>query len=507
MAKVSGPDFTQGVLAADVKPGTPMLGHVDKDGVLLAKLADGSYSAIGAVCSHYHGPLDQGLVVGETVRCPWHHACFNLRNGEVLAAPGLNSLPCWRVEQQGERLFVREKLPALAASTRKAPAGAKHPGNIVIVGGGAAGEAAATTLRFSGYKGPLSILSAEDSLPPDRPNLSKDYLAGTAPVEWVPIRNEKHFEKNGITLLRGTRVVSIDTTGKTLRTADGKEHRFSALLLATGAEPVKLPTPGAEQPHVHYLRSIADSEGIVKAVTAGAKTAVVIGASFIGLEVAASLRTRGLTVHVVGPEARPLERVLGPQLGDFVRSLHEQKGVIFHLGQTITAIGKTDATLSGGGSLPADLVVIGVGVRPVTALAEQAGLKTDKGVLVDEYLETSAPGIYAAGDIARYPDVHSGMPIRVEHWVVAQRQGQTAARNMLGFRERFTAAPFFWSQHYDVAINYVGHAEKWDAIEVDGDPAKQDCAVSYKLGGKLMALATIFRDLRSLKCAAEMESR
>src|SRR6185312_10728268 len=261
------------------------------------------------------------------------------------------------------------------------------------------------------------------------------------------------------------------------------------------------------QPHVHYLRSIADSEGIVKAVTAGAKTAVVIGASFIGLEVAASLRTRGLTVHVVGPEARPLERVLGPQLGDFVRSLHEQKGVIFHLGQTITAIGKTDATLSGGGSLPADLVVIGVGVRPVTALAEQAGLKTDKGVLVDEYLETSAPGIYAAGDIARYPDVHSGMPIRVEHWVVAQRQGQTAARNMLGFRERFTAAPFFWSQHYDVAINYVGHAEKWDAIEVDGDPAKQDCAVSYKLGGKLMALATIFRDLRSLKCAAEMESR
>jgi 3-phenylpropionate/trans-cinnamate dioxygenase ferredoxin reductase subunit len=446
-------------------------------------------------------------VVGDTVRCPWHHACFSLRNGEVLAAPGLNSLPCWKVEKQGDKLFVREKLPALAAAAHKAPAGAKHPDSIVIVGGGAAGEAAATTLRFSGYKGPLTLISAEDSLPPDRPNLSKDYLAGTAPVEWVPVRNQKHFEKNGITLLRNTRVISIDAAAKTLRTAEGKEHRFGALLLATGADPVKLPTPGADQAHVHYMRTIADSEGIVKAVQAGAKTAVVIGASFIGLEVAASLRTRGLKVHVVGPEARPLERVLGPQLGDFVRSLHEQKGVVFHLGETITTIGKTDATLSSGGTLPADLVVIGVGVRPVTALAEQMGLKTDKGVVVDEYLQTSAPGIYAAGDIARYPDQASGMPIRVEHWVVAQRQGQTAARNMLGFREAFDSVPFFWSQHYDVAINYVGHAEKWDAIEVDGDPAKLDCAVSYKLGGKLMALATIFRDDLSLKTAVEMERR
>ncbi len=504
MSEPTGPDFAQGVAASDVKQGKPLLGHVGKDPVLLVDLGDG-YSAIGAVCSHYHGPLEKGLVVGETVRCPWHHACFSLRSGEVLAAPGLNSLPCWKVEKQGDRLLVRDKLPALTVTTRKAPAGARHPDSVIIVGGGAAGEAAATTLRFSGYKGPLTIISAEDSLPPDRPNLSKDYLAGTAPVEWVPIRSEKHFEKNGITLLRNTRVASIDVAGKTLSTTDGTQHAYGALLLATGADPVRLPTPGADRPHVHYMRTIADSEGIVKAVQAGAKTAVVIGASFIGLEVAASLRTRGLEVHVVGPEARPLERVLGPQLGDLVRSLHEKKGVIFHLGQTVTVIGKDEATLDSGSILPADIVVIGVGVRPVTSLAEQAGLKTDKGVVVDEYLETSAPGIYAAGDIARYPDKASGMRIRVEHWAVAQRQGQTAARNMLGFRERFTAVPFFWSQHYDVAINYVGHAEKWDAIEVGGDPAKLDCAVSYKLGGKLMALATIFRDELSLKTAAEME--
>ncbi|HEX7965278.1 MAG TPA: FAD-dependent oxidoreductase [Gammaproteobacteria bacterium] len=501
-SKPSGPDLTQGVPASEVKPGSPLLGHVDKDAVLLAALGDG-YSAIGAECSHYHGPLAKGLVVGDTVRCPWHHACFSLRNGEALAAPALNPLPRWKVEQRDGKLFVGEKLPPVSVSARKRPADAKPPESVVIVGGGAAGEAAATTLRFSGYQGPVTLISAEAGLPPDRPNLSKDFLAGTAPAAWVPVHGEKHFKQHDITLMHA-RVDSIDAAAKTLRTADGQQHSFGALLLATGAEPVRLPTPGADQSHVHYLRTLADSEGIVRGIEAGAKRALVIGASFIGLEAAASLRARGLEVQVVGPEARPLERVLGPQLGDFVRGLHEQKGVVFNLGQTVTAIGKDEATLSGGARLAADLVVIGVGVRPVTALADKLGLRQDKGVLVDEYLETSEPGIFAAGDIARWPDRHSGAPIRVEHWVVAQRQGETAARNMLGYRERFTAVPFFWSQHYDVAINYVGHAEKWDEIRVDGDPARLDCAVSYLLGGKLMALATIYRDKLSLETAARM---
>ena len=503
MTKISGPDLTQGVAAGDVKQGAPLLGHVGKDGVLLVDLGDG-YSAVGAECAHYHGPLDQGLVVGETVRCPLHHACFSLRTGEVLAAPGLNSLPRWKVEKEGDRLFVREKLTPLTQSTRKAPTGAKHPESVLIVGGGAAGEAAATTLRFNGYKGPVSILNAEPSLPPDRPNLSKDYLDGSAPVSWIPIRAESYYQKNDITLMRGVSVVSLDTAKKSLGTADGREFSYDALLLATGAEPVRLPTPGAELAHVHYIRTVADSEGIVKGIETGAKRAVVIGASFIGLEAAASLRKRGLEVHVVGPEARPLERILGPQLGDFVRALHEKKGVVFHLGKTVTQIGVAQVTLNDGSTLPTDLVVIGVGVRPVTALAEQAGLKLDRGVVVNEYLETSAPGVYAAGDIARWPDPHTGMAIRVEHWAVAQRQAQTAARNMLGHREKFTAVPFFWSQHYEVAINYVGHAEKWDVLEMDGDPT-QDCAVSYRLGGKLLAVATISRDRRSLEVAAQME--
>ncbi|HET7650475.1 MAG TPA: FAD-dependent oxidoreductase [Gammaproteobacteria bacterium] len=504
MARIAGPDLTLGVPTASVVEGKPLLGHVGQDPVLLVRLKDG-FSAISAVCAHYHGPLDKGLVVGETVRCPWHHACFSLRNGELLGAPGLTSLPTWAIVQRDSQLFVKDKQPALKRSTRRSQSTSAQPESVVIIGGGAAGEAAATALRFHGYEKPITILSTEDSLPPDRPNLSKDFLAGTAPVEWVPIRNEAYYGKQQIALLRNTRVTAIDTKSKSVRAEDGREFSYGALLLATGADPVKLPTPGADLPHVHYVRTVADCNAIIKDIESGAKRAVVIGASFIGLEVAASLRTRGLEVHVVGPEARPLERVLGPQLGDFVRTLHESRGVNFHFGQTVTQIERTQCTLSSGGKLSADVVVIGVGVRPVTALAEQAGLKTDKGVLVNEHLETSVPGIYAAGDIARWPDHRSGMPIRVEHWAVAQRQGQTAARNMLGFRERYTAVPFFWSQHYDVAINYVGHTEGWDQLSLDGDPAKLDCAVDYLKNGKRLAQATIFRDVLNLETEAAME--
>jgi NADPH-dependent 2,4-dienoyl-CoA reductase/sulfur reductase-like enzyme len=284
----------------------------------------------------------------------------------------------------------------------------------------------------------------------------------------------------------------------------GKAYPYDLLLLATGAEPVKLSVPGADLPHVHTLRTLGDSRAIIAALGA-AKRAVVIGASFIGLEVAASLRTRGLEVHVVAPEARPLERVLGPVLGDFIRGLHEEHGVVFHLGETVKEIGASGVTLASGKVVAGDLVVAGVGVRPAVALAEQAGLATDRGVLVDEHLATSAPGVYAAGDIARWPDPRSGEKIRVEHWVVAERQGQIAARNMLGKKEPCDLVPFFWSQHYDVGISYVGHAETWDAVEVDGSLAAHDATVTFKRGGRALAVATIGRDLANLRAEARME--
>jgi NADPH-dependent 2,4-dienoyl-CoA reductase/sulfur reductase-like enzyme/nitrite reductase/ring-hydroxylating ferredoxin subunit len=495
----AGPDLTQGVASADLVDGK-LVGHVGDEEVLLVRSGPQLF-AIGAHCTHYHGPLGDGLVAGGTVRCPWHHACFDLRTGEALRAPALSPVDCWKVEERGGRIFVKEKL----AQTPKRPAlPAKAPGRIAIVGGGAAGFAAAEMLRRRGFGGAIVMLSDDAAPPVDRPNLSKDYLAGTAPEDWLPLRPDDFYATNGIELRRNCEVTGIDTKARQLVLAGSENVPYDKLLLATGAEPVRLSIPGADQPHVHTLRSLADCRAIT-ADAKGARRALVIGASFIGLEVAASLRTREIEVHVVAPEARPMERVLGPQLGDFVRGLHEEHGVIFHLEDTVAAIDGKRATLKSGRTLEADLVVVGIGVRPRLRLAEQANLKLDRGIVVDGYLETSASGVYAAGDIARWPDPYSGENIRVEHWVVAERQGQAAACNMLGLSERFDAVPFFWSQHYDVPINYVGHAERWDEIAVNGDVKAKDCLLHYKRGGKVLAVASIFRDVESLKAELAME--
>jgi NADPH-dependent 2,4-dienoyl-CoA reductase/sulfur reductase-like enzyme len=374
----------------------------------------------------------------------------------------------------------------------------------VIIGGGAAGLAAADMLRREAYDGPITMLSADDSPPPDRPNLSKDYLAGTAQEDWIPLRPPEFYSDNRIELLLGSRVASIDVARHEVVLENGSRRGFGALLIATGADPVHLSIPGADAPHVHYLRSFADSKAIIEA-TRGAKRAVVAGASFIGLEVAASLRNRDIAVDMVAPERVPLERVMGLELGRFIQSLHESHGVVFHLGETVARVDGRRVSLSGGSTLEADFIVMGVGVRPATGLAERAGLTVDRGIMVNEYLETSAPGIFAAGDVARWPDRHTGERIRIEHWVVAERQGQVAARNILGRREVFDAVPFFWSQHYDIAINYVGHAERWDEVRVDGTFDAHDCTVSYLRSNRRLAVATIFRDRESLQAELEME--
>src|SRR5882762_8823939 len=497
-SELEGPDFEKGYETRNVRDGEMLLGHAFGEPVLVARRGEELF-AIGATCTHYGGPLAKGLMVDCTVHCPWHHARFDLRTGEAIAAPALNNVACYRIEKRGERFFVSGKIYKKAEGRPKI-----SPASVVIVGAGAAGGAAAEMLRREGYDGSVTLIGADESLPYDRPNLSKDYLAGNAPEEWIPLRSPEFYREHGIELKLGARAVAIDPKTREVRLADGSRQRFGALLLATGAEPVHLGIPGSDLPHVHYLRPLADSRALIPAAPA-ARRVVVIGASFIGLEVAASLRARGLAVRVVAPEARPMETIFGPEVGDLVRQVHEEQGVAFHLGTTAASFDPNRVALKNGEQLDADFVVVGIGVRPQTALAEEPGIAVDRGVTVDPYLETSIPGIWAAGDIARWPDRLTSERIRVEHWVVAERQGQTAARNMLGAHESFDAVPFFWTQQHDLQLSYVGHAAKWDRVEIGGSLAVKDCAVTYRQSGRKLAVLTIGRDRDSLAAEIELE--
>jgi len=495
-----GPDLRRGVLATEVPDGGMIAGHVDGEAVLLVHRGV-EWFAVGATCSHYSGPLPEGLVIGDTVRCPWHHACFSLRTGAALRPPALNDLPSWEVEQRDGRVVVGARRVAATQSRRSRAAE-----RVVIVGAGAAGDSAAETLRREGFAGSIILVDPDGDTPYDRPNLSKDYLAGSAAEEWIPLHPPEFYAERGIELRHGPRVAAIDPRSRRVRLDDGTDLPWDALLLATGASPVRL-SPDLERgtPRVQYLRTLADSRRIAAAAKEGSR-AVVLGASFIGLEVAASLRARKLDVHVVALDERPLERVMGPELGDFIRRLHEEHGVVFHLRQRVAGVADGSVVLESGERLPADLFVAGIGVRPNLELAEAAGLALDRGVTVNARLETSAPGIFAAGDIARWPDPHTGGRIRVEHWVLAQRHGQTAARNILGAGEAFDGVPFFWSQHYDEAIRYVGHAERWDRIEVEGDLGANECAVRFLSGGRVQAVATLGRDRESLEAEVSLEA-
>jgi apoptosis-inducing factor 3 len=385
--------------------------------------------------------------------------------------------------------------------------GAESPSSSAVLGrrgAGAAGNSAAEELRRLGFEGAITLFDGDESAPYDRPNLSKDYLAGTAPEEWLPLHSRSHYKDLAVELVLGRQVTELDVGARRVTVDDGTVRQFGAVVLATGADPVRLTIPGTDGPPIHYLRSLADSRRIIEA-TAGASRAVVLGASFIGLEVAASLRARGLEVHVVAPGPRPLQRVLGAELGDYIKTLHEVHGVVFHLGQTARGVEPRRVVLQNGERLEADLVVAGVGVRPAVALAERAGLAVDDGIVVDRYLETSRKGIFAIGDVARWPDPRTGSSVRIEHWVLAQRHGQAVARSIAGDRPPFADVPFFWSQHYDVSINYVGHAARWDAIEIDGSLQRRDCSVRYRAGGRLLAMASLSRDRESLETELAME--
>ncbi|MDI6852798.1 MAG: FAD-dependent oxidoreductase [Deltaproteobacteria bacterium] len=465
--------------------------------ILLTRL-EGKFYAVGGECSHYGGPLAEGVLCAETVTCPWHHARFNVKTGDLVAPPALDAMTRFDTRVEGENVVLL--LPDQPKGRHK-PTLTKHNPQadgrtFVILGAGAAGNAAAQQLRHLGFEGRLVLISKELDLPYNRPPLSKGFLSGEQEKASLPLRTADFYHEAGIELLLGREVIRADLEAKTLFFTDEPPLTFDALLVATGGIPRKLQVPGAELKNVFTLRSLADCEAIIAAAQEASQV-VIIGASFIGMEAAASLRQRGLSVTVVGPGSVPFERTLGKEIGQTIQKIHQEKGVAFRLGRKASSLkgeGRVQAVeLDNGERLPADLVLVGIGVRPATAMLTGAPLNPDGSITVDKYL-SFGDGLYAAGDVARFPDWRTGELIRIEHWQLAEVHGFTAARNMAGHKVEFVDVPFFWSVHFDDYLYYVGHAGSWDDIIWHGSPAEGRFVAFYVKGGRVLAAAGIGYD-------------
>src|SRR5215217_5927320 len=490
----------------DLRDGEMKEVTVDERRILLARVGD-NFHAVSATCPHYGGPLAEGALCGTRVVCPWHHAAFNIVNGDLEDPPALDSLVSYNVRIEGERIVL--SVPE-DAEDRRTPAMVKRDNAVdsrqfVIIGAGAAGYAAAQSLREEGFRGNVVMITREDRAPYDRPNLSKDYLHGHAEPEWMPLRGEDFFKEHDIDLVLNREVTRVDAGTKTITFEGGETMDYDALLVATGGAPVHLNIPGADLKNVCVLRSFADADSIIETAT-HARRAVIVGASFIGMEAAYSLRERGLEVTVIAPSQEPFETTLGAEIGALFRRVHESQGVRFKLGNIVYRFEgshKVEAvTLDNGESIETDIVVVGVGVRPVTQFLDGVDLDQTGGVIVDSRLR-AADGVFAAGDIASFPDPRTGEYVRIEHWRTAQQQGRTAARNMLGLDVTFDAVPFFWTRQFDIGLLYVGHVSSWDEIIYRGDVSSQDFLAFYVKDNSVLAVAGMNRD-REMAAAEEL---
>ena len=466
------------------------LRQVECDGnkVLLARVG-GRCHAVGTTCPHAGGPLAEGVLHGEVVVCPWHKAAFRVTDGRRVEPPALDDLPAFSAREEGGRLFVGDA----PAPARAAPA--VDGRCFVIVGAGAAGASAAQTLREEGFSGRVVLVGREDRLPYDRTVLSKYALSGKQGGEKTPLQDAAFYDRHRIEFF-AREVSGIDPATRRVTFADGGTLAYDAALVATGGVPRPLDVPGADVAGVFLLRTPEDAAGIAAAAET-AREVVVVGGGFIGVEAAASLRERGLGVTVVVPQSEPFERQLGAEVGSVFRRFHERQGVRFRLGQEVARIEGDDrvraVVLKDGTRLPADLVVAGLGVAPATGLVQGVARREDGGLATDSRLRI-ADGLFAAGDVAAFPLRGTGAPVRVEHWRVAEQHGRVAALNMLGQDVAFDAVPYFWTIHFMQRLDYVGHAERWDDVVMEGDTEAPSFLAYYVAEGRVAALAGWRRD-------------
>lgn len=503
------PDFAFAASLADLPDGTMQQVEVGGTAVLLS-CVEGEVHATTAFCTHYGAPLATGVLRGSTVVCPWHHAAFDVGSGALCEPPALDALRTFPVEIRGDDVWVAVPDDANAhgediayrESDGTAPdmaEAAQGDGRIaLILGAGAAGQAAAEALRETGYAGRVVLVTPETRRPYDRTKLSKAYLAGDAPDAALPLRDADFFERHSIELWTDREVVSLDPEARTAELSNGSTVRYDACLVATGGTPRRLPIDGADRDDIHVLRSWEDAR-MVSSKAEDAQRAVVVGGSFIGMEVASSLVARGVEVTVVDRAEVPLAAVLGPALGGMLQDAAEAKGVAFSLGAELERIERDGdglaVLLASGQTLRADLLVMGVGVTPATAFLDGAPFRRDDGGLETDASLRLTPGLFAAGDVAAYPEARLGARVRIEHWRLAQQHGRHAAQNLFADEPApFTGVPFFWTGQFGVNVRYVGHAEGWDEIVVDGSLDDRDAAVYYLSDGRVVAGAFVGRD-------------
>jgi apoptosis-inducing factor 3 len=480
----------------DLKDGEMMAVLVGGKKVLLARV-DGSFYATAARCPHWGGPLPEGTLHAPRLLCPWHKATFDVRSGDLLEPPALDGIAAFRVRVDGDDVYVDRSeeprrgrtMPMYACDPEQ------DPRVVAIIGAGAGAAAAAEALRQLFFIGRIVMIGPEAHWPYDRPNLSKDFLAGEVEAKWLSLRSPEFYEEHTIERLVA-RVTDLDVSTRTLTLDDGATMTPDAVLIASGARPRRLPVPGADLPGVFTLRSQADAEALIAAAQ-NATRAVVVGASFIGMEAAASLVQRGLHVTVVGPQTTPFESILGVDVGGVVQAHHSERGTNFALGHGVTRVAGDGAVqaveLDDGTTLDADLVVVGIGVQPVTEFARGVELDPDGGLPVDARLRV-APGVWAAGDVARYREPHTGSDVRIEHWRLAEQHGRAAAADIAGRGEPFAGVPFFWTQHFDLELGYAGAGQGWTEVIMTGDPAQRQFTAFYADGDRLLAACGTQRD-------------
>jgi len=490
----------------DLQDGEMKEVSIGEKSILLVRVK-GEFHAIGSQCSHHGAPLVQGVLSGSRVRCPWHQACFDVVTGDLQEPPALDGLPHFDVRVEGENVIV--KVPEDIKDQRTLPMAQYDPRvdsrSFVIIGAGAAGNAAAEALRRDGFQGRVIMVTRESHLPYDRPQLSKGYLKQDRPGS-ATLRPRKFYIDHGIEILTNRVVTRVDASNKAIVFNDGSSLNWDKLLLATGSRPRRPNVPGAELQGIFTLRGLNDADQI-KAAVEKASRAVVIGASFIGMETAASMTEWGLSVTIVARESIPFERTLGKEIGWMYQRIHEENGVSFKLDTGVSRFEGAHkvraVVLDNGDRLKADFVVVGIGVQPVTDFLKGVRVNPDGSVLVDKHL-CIAEDLYAAGDIATFVDWRTEERIRIEHWRVAEQHGCVAAHNMIGKDIEFHGIPFFWTGQFGISVRYVGHVTEWDEIIFHGDPSRRKFVAFYVKHDQVLAAAGCGHDMKMAAIAELM---